>query len=183
MVFSLAPNSNSKSSPRIKNSTVSMMEIPTKVTKQFPRIFSAPSTSFCPIFIDARGAPPIPIRELKADIIMRMGNVTPTPVNAAAPISGMWPIYIRSTILYSIFTSCAVIAGTANRNRSLPTFPLPRSAVFCSCSFTDYAPHIPKIFHTRFDIPVRIPLRAKLKGLSSTPSIRRRNRTNCPYRS
>ena len=66
--------------------------MPTSATAQLPIITSAPSLSFAPMRIAARGAPPMPIRELNADISMMIGNVTPTPVSAAAPISGIWPI-------------------------------------------------------------------------------------------
>ena len=57
------------------------------------------------------------------------GNVTPTPVSARSPIPSIWPIYIRSTRLYSTLISCAAIAGSAILNSSLPTLPRPRS--FC----------------------------------------------------
>lgn len=41
--------------------------------------------------MEALGAPPIAIKELKALISVMMGKVMPTPVRAAVPISGDVP--------------------------------------------------------------------------------------------
>ena len=41
----------------------------------------------------------MPIKLAKADMIMIRGKQTPTPVRAVEPISGMCPMYIRSTML------------------------------------------------------------------------------------
>ena len=35
----------------------------------------------------------------KAEIAVIAGKVTPTPVSAFAPMSGRWPMYMRSTML------------------------------------------------------------------------------------
>ena len=43
-----------------------------------------------------------PVKEMrfaKADMSMMSGKQTPSPVSAAAPSPGMWPMYIRSTTL------------------------------------------------------------------------------------
>ena len=49
--------------------------------------------------MEARGAPPMLTSAANAEIIMIKGNATPTPVNADAPEPGIWPMYIRSTML------------------------------------------------------------------------------------
>ena len=41
----------------------------------------------------------MPAKAAKADTIISTGKVTPTPVRAVAPMSGMLPMYIRSTTL------------------------------------------------------------------------------------
>ena len=63
------------------------------------------SRSPLPMAMEARGEPPIPGIQLKAAAIMIMGNVMPIPLSARVPASGMWPMYILSTMLYSAFTS------------------------------------------------------------------------------
>ena len=45
------------------------------------------------------GRAPMLTRAAKAEMHMISGRVTPTPVSALGPTSGMWPMYIRSTIL------------------------------------------------------------------------------------
>ena len=40
----------------------------------------------------ASGAAPIPTKAAKAEMIIKMGNVTPRPVSANAPVPGMLPI-------------------------------------------------------------------------------------------
>lgn len=42
--------------------------------------------------MEALGAPPMAIKELKALISVMMGKVMPTPVRAAVPISGICPM-------------------------------------------------------------------------------------------
>jgi len=39
--------------------------------------------------MEASGAPPIPANALNAEIIVRIGNVTPTPVSAVFPYPGI----------------------------------------------------------------------------------------------
>ena len=63
-----------------------------RVVKQLPIIRSARSLWWAPMAMEARGAPPMATKELKALISVMMGKVMPTPVKAAVPISGMWPI-------------------------------------------------------------------------------------------
>ena len=97
--------------------------------KQFPIIFCAVSLSFFPIYIAALGAPPEPANIANALISISIGVNNPTPVNALAPMSGIWPIYILSTILYKRFTTCATTAGTASFASSEPILPSPRFVV------------------------------------------------------
>ena len=47
------------------------------------------------------------------------GMVTPTPVRAVAPTSGMWPMYIRSTKLYSRLISWARMEGRGHLEQQL----------------------------------------------------------------
>ena len=57
-----------------------------------PRIFSALSFLPAPICMLASGAAPMPTKAAKAEMIIRIGNVTPRPVSASAPVPGMLPI-------------------------------------------------------------------------------------------
>ena len=97
--------------------------------KQFPIIFCAVSLSFFPIYIAALGAPPEPANIANALISISIGVNNPTPVKAFAPIPGIWPIYILSTILYKRLTTCATTAGTASFASSEPILPSPRFVV------------------------------------------------------
>ena len=45
------------------------------------------------------GAPPTPMRKAKEDIRVTIGPQTPAPASATSPITGIFPMYIRSTIL------------------------------------------------------------------------------------
>ena len=88
--------------------------------------------------MDASGAPPMPTKDENAMMSTMMGIVMPKPAMACAPVSGMFPMYARSTILYSTFTSCAVIAGTDSFSSSLPIRSVPSRFVMPSC-----IPHSP----------------------------------------
>ena len=59
---------------------------------ELPRIFSARSRFFCPSAMAARGAPPPLANPAKAEMIVIIGNVAPTPVSAREPTSGIRPI-------------------------------------------------------------------------------------------
>ena len=91
MVFSLAPNIIKSGSFVTINTTLSTIDIRIKNAVELPRIRSAPSWSFCPIQIDALGAPPMPTRAEKAEISKIIGNATPSPANAMEPVSGILP--------------------------------------------------------------------------------------------
>ena len=92
MVFSLAPNKYSRGSLKIRKITVSAAAKRISMENVFPRMFSARFRSPFPREMAASGAPPAPIKELKADTRVMMGKVTPTPVRAVAPISGIRPM-------------------------------------------------------------------------------------------
>ena len=66
---------------------------------------------------------------------MMSGKQTPTPVSAADPISGIWPIYMRSTMLYSALTTCEVMEGRARISSRWPIGSLPKSTSFDIFSF------------------------------------------------
>ena len=100
----------------------------TSMVVQLPRTCSAWSFSPFPRRMEARGAPPILTRAAKAEMHRISGMVTPTPVRAVAPTSGMWPMYIRSTKLYSRLISWARMEGRASWNSSRRTGSFPRSA-------------------------------------------------------
>ena len=62
-------------------------------------ILSAFRSSFAPRAMVARVAPPVEKRLAKAPISVISGKQIPRPVSASVPPSGIWPIYILSTML------------------------------------------------------------------------------------
>ena len=92
MVFSLAPKAHKMGSWKIWNTAVSATESASSAVKQLPIISSARSLWWAPMAMEALGAPPMAIKELKALISVMMGKVMPTPVRAAVPISGICPM-------------------------------------------------------------------------------------------
>ena len=66
---------------------------------QLVRIRSAAFLSPCPIFMLISGAPPIPTRNATEPTIVTTGPQTPAPASAMSPEPGIFPIYMRSTIL------------------------------------------------------------------------------------
>ena len=99
MVSGLAPKARSRSLSHIRSAEVSIADIIICNIKQLPSMRSAPPLSPRPMAMDARGVPPMDTRAAKADTTIMMGMHTPRPVSAREPPSGMWPIYILSTIL------------------------------------------------------------------------------------
>ena len=81
---------------------------------------------FSPSRMPSSGAPPTPMREENAPIMVRMGPQTPTPASARSPTEAMWPMYIRSTMLYRTLTNCASMLGKAIRGTSFPIGSVPR---------------------------------------------------------
>ena len=55
-------------------------------------IVYAGSSQFMAARMLASGAAPMPTKAAKAEMIIRIGNVTPRPVSASAPVPGMLPI-------------------------------------------------------------------------------------------
>ena len=71
---------------KIKNTVVSTTAKRVSSRVLVPRIFSAFSFLPAPICMLASGAAPIPTKAAKAEMIIKMGNVTPRPVSANAPV-------------------------------------------------------------------------------------------------
>ena len=92
MVLELAPKAQRMGSKNRRNRAVSTTDRPNRAVRQLPMICSARSGWWAPMAMEARGAPPMAMRELKALMRVMMGKVMPTPVRAAVPISGMWPM-------------------------------------------------------------------------------------------
>ena len=74
------------------NPTVKTTAAHSSMVRELPRMRCASTLRFAPSWMAARGAPPCPAKAAKAEIRVMIGNVTPTPVRATSPISGMWPI-------------------------------------------------------------------------------------------
>ena len=68
-------------------------------TQDAPRMRSAFSLSPRPMAMEASGAPPMPARKEKAEMIRMTGNATPSPASASGPTSGILPTKMRSTTL------------------------------------------------------------------------------------
>lgn len=62
----------------------------------FPIILIISSFSF---LAGMGGAPPMPARKEKDEMIRMMGKATPSPASASGPISGILPTKMRSTML------------------------------------------------------------------------------------
>ena len=62
-----------------------------KKAVELPNILSAPSLSFCPMQMEARGAPPMPTSAENADMSKIIGNATPNPAKAMEPVPGILP--------------------------------------------------------------------------------------------
>ena len=60
--------------------------------------------------------------------VMRVtiGPQIPTPASAVAPISGIFPMKILSTMLYNTLINCANIAGMARRTTNPAMLSVPR---------------------------------------------------------
>ncbi len=95
--------------------TVNMMS---RVTP-FDRMRCALSLSPLPRAMEARGAPPAPTNTLNALTRVMIGRHSPIPVRDAAPISGICPMYILSTMLYKRLMSCATNVGMPMESISL----------------------------------------------------------------
>ena len=95
----LAPNKTRSRSFRRKNTAIITQDMAQSITKQLARILLAATGFPCPMRMLIRGAPPTPTQLAKEEIRVTMGPQTPAPARAASPISGIFPMYIRSTML------------------------------------------------------------------------------------
>ena len=92
MVASEAPKAMRMGRLKAEKVRVSTAAVHSSMVRELPKIRSALSRSPAPRRMEARGAPPMPAKAAKAEMSMRMGKVTPTPVRASWPTSGMWPM-------------------------------------------------------------------------------------------
>ena len=104
-----------------------MTEKNTSMTKPLLRISFARSLSPSPIALAASGAPPPETKAENAAISVIIGEQSPSPPRAAAPTSGMLPMYILSTMLYSRLTTCASTHGMPMPRHSRHILSLPIS--------------------------------------------------------
>ena len=123
----LAPNHISRCSFENRKTTVRATDKTNSIRKPLFRILRASRTLPSPMRIAIRGEPPIPTRDPKEDSRVTIGAQTPTPASARLPTPA--PMYMRSTMEYSTFTSWASIVGTARRSTRGKTASRPRSFV------------------------------------------------------
>ena len=92
MVLGLPPKAIKKGRFHSSSAAVSTSDTTMSSVKQPPMASSASSVRFCPMKMEARGAPPPPTRAAKAATIRMMGIQRPTPVKARSPSRGIRPI-------------------------------------------------------------------------------------------
>lgn len=78
---------------------MSTREMTQREIKLLARILSAALMFFSPRRMLIRGEPPIPIRKAAEPTIVTTGPHTPTPARSMSPVSGIFPMYILSTML------------------------------------------------------------------------------------
>ena len=129
MVASLAPNRYSMG--RLNTSPVTVRRIPTAtiITKALPIMDSASDVLPRPRSMEHNGAPPMPNRFANAMTMDMMGRHNPRPVSDKVACSGIMPMYIRSTILYSTLISWARVMGRASFRIFFMTLPFEKSLV------------------------------------------------------
>ena len=71
----------------------------TSIRVQVERMCAASSARPSPMRMLISGAPPTATRYATEPIIVTTGPHTPTPASATPPPPGMWPMYMRSTML------------------------------------------------------------------------------------
>ena len=96
------------------------------IKKQLASTFLAAERSSSPMRMLTRGAPPTPTSTATEPTMVTTGPHTPTPARATSPISGMLPMYILSTMLYSTLTNCPSMLGMAMRHTRRLTLSLPK---------------------------------------------------------
>ena len=83
-----------------------------------PMMCSASRISPRPRAMELSGAPPLPHRLANPMMMVIIGRAIPMPVKASRP-SAIWPIYIRSTMLYRMLISWATAIGDGQPQDSL----------------------------------------------------------------
>ena len=140
----LAPKISRSGFINVNPSTVIKILINKISVNALPRCCSASSRLCSPSFKEIRALVPIPTNIPNAKIIVIIGIVIPTPVNANPPTSGIFPIYIRSTMLYNVLTIIPIIAGTENCINNFEIFSSPKSfclfihfilLIWCICNY------------------------------------------------
>ncbi len=124
---SLAPNSRSMGSRKGRIPPISRAENTRSIKKQLASTRFASFKLPSPMRMLTRGAPPTPTKTATEPTIVTTGPHTPTPARAVSPISGMLPMYIRSTMLYSTLTNCPSMLGMAMRHTRRLTLSFPKS--------------------------------------------------------
>ena len=106
--MSLAPKAYKRGLCSAMNSAATTNEIKASETAALESIFFALSSLPSPSAIANSGAPPVPTRNANEEIMIVMGEQTPTAASAISPIFSsapfititppMFPTYMRSTI-------------------------------------------------------------------------------------
>ena len=96
---SLAPKAMSMGSRHASMMPVSARERTASIMAQLARIFFACAMSPAPMLIAMSGPPPTPTSMAKEEISVTMGPHTPAPASAVSPMTGIFPMYMRSTML------------------------------------------------------------------------------------
>ena len=97
------------------------------IKKQLASTFLAAERSSSPMRMLTRGAPPTPTSTATEPTMVTTGPRHPHAGQGHVPISGMLPMYILSTMLYSTLTNCPSMLGMAMRHTSRLILSLPRS--------------------------------------------------------
>ena len=105
IVASLAPKNKSMGSLIGYNAAVMATESTVSMRKLFASTRLALLMSCPPMLMLISGAPPMPISEATEPIKVTTGPHTPRPAKARSPVLGIFPMYIRSTMLYKTLTN------------------------------------------------------------------------------
>ena len=135
-----APKSVKMGLWKTRITTVRITPTVIREAKLTPMISSAPLWSFFPILMAHKGAPPIPTNLVNAVIQVISGRDTLKAAMAVVPFS-ILPMNIRSTMLYKIPTSWAMMEGMESESISFHMFPVssllfPLFSVFPCCSIS-----------------------------------------------
>ena len=117
-----------------RKTRVSTAENATNMAKLWAKIDSASFFCPAPIRMAMRMDPPRPTRVPKEVSRVTIGPHTPTPARAISPISSIFPINIRSIMLYKTVTNWAIMEEIASFRTRKGTLSFPKS-VACFISF------------------------------------------------